>query len=131
VTGVCILLVSLCLGFGTVVMLFIVRGLITGAFQASYVYTPEVYPTSVRSTGLGLCSTMARIGGVLTPYVAQVFIGVSDYLSLGLYSLVALLAGGACLMLPIETSGRVMPESVAENHTKEESMPLLNSKLIN
>ena len=38
----------------------------------SYVYTPEVYPTSVRATGLGLCSSIARLGGGTTPYAAKV-----------------------------------------------------------
>jgi len=121
VTATFISLVCLCLGFGTVVVLFVVRGLITGAFQASYVYTPEVYPTSVRSTALGVCSTMARIGGILTPYVAQVLIGVSDYLSLGLYFFVALCAGVASILLPIETAGRDMPDTVAEVSKMEEN----------
>lgn len=32
----------------------------------------QVYPTIVRSIGLGCCSTMARVGAALTPYIAQV-----------------------------------------------------------
>ena len=34
-----------------------------------YVYAPELYPTTVRSIGMGLASMMARIGGVAAPYV--------------------------------------------------------------
>jgi len=52
--------------------LFVARALISGAFQAAYVYTPEVYPTSMRAIGLGSCSGMARIGAIVTPFVAQV-----------------------------------------------------------
>ena len=37
-----------------------------------YVYTPEVYPTSVRGTAMGYCSSVARIGAIVTPFVAQV-----------------------------------------------------------
>ncbi|WAR02689.1 SVOP-like protein [Mya arenaria] len=51
--------------------LFVARALISGAFQAAYVYTPEVYPTSMRAIGLGSCSGMARVGAIVTPFVAQ------------------------------------------------------------
>ena len=34
-----------------------------------YVYAPELYPTTVRSIGMGLASMMARIGGVAAPYI--------------------------------------------------------------
>ena len=35
-------------------------------------YTPEVYPTRVRALGLGMSSTVGRIGGIISPYIAQV-----------------------------------------------------------
>lgn len=56
------------------------RGIISGLFQAAYVYTPEVYPTSLRSVGIGGCSALARLGAMATPYVAQVsfFVGLSQ-----------------------------------------------------
>lgn len=53
-------------------ILFLARGVIAGLFQAAYVYTPEVYPTSLRSVGVGGCSALARLGAMATPYVAQV-----------------------------------------------------------
>lgn len=75
--------------------MFFARGIIAGVFQAIYVYTPEVkfvilcdeqvnfsfyclysllqvYPTPLRSIGLGTCSAMARLGAMVTPYIAQV-----------------------------------------------------------
>lgn len=53
-------------------MLFFARGIIAGVFQAAYIYTPDVYPTSLRAVGVGSCSAMARLGAMITPYVAQV-----------------------------------------------------------
>ena len=43
----------------------------TGAFQTIYVYTPEVYPTAVRGAAIGLHTSVARIGAMITPFVAQ------------------------------------------------------------
>lgn len=130
IVGVFSLVVTMCLsGPLQTVFLFIVRGLITGAFQASYVYTPEVYPTSVRSTGLGVCSTLARVGGMITPYVAQVLIEKSNYITLGLYSLVSFAACIASFCLPIETSGRDMPDTIEQavnaSAKNDEKTPLL------
>ncbi|KAK2574408.1 Synaptic vesicle 2-related protein [Acropora cervicornis] len=53
-------------------LIFMARGLSLGVFQGFFVYTPEVYPTVVRSIGLGCGSAMARIGAMVTPYIAQV-----------------------------------------------------------
>ncbi len=38
-------------------------------FALIYLYTAELYPTEIRSTAVGLCSTFARIGGVAAPQV--------------------------------------------------------------
>lgn len=59
------------------------RGVIAGLFQAAYVYTPEVYPTSLRSVGVGGCSALARLGAMCTPYVAQVCLHRWYYTVLG------------------------------------------------
>nr|CAD7460198.1 unnamed protein product [Timema tahoe] len=95
-------------------MLFIARGIIAGVFQASYVYTPEVYPTQLRSVGVGTCSAMARLGAMVTPYVAQVLIQSSLVLATAVYGVFSLLAAVACLMLPIETKGKEMKESMRQ-----------------
>jgi len=89
-------------------ILFIARGIISGVFQAAYVYTPEVYPTYLRAVGVGVCSGMARLGAMVTPFVAQVLVKSSFNLAIGLYGGVALMAVAASMLLPIETKGRAM-----------------------
>ncbi|KAJ7387292.1 hypothetical protein OS493_004269 [Desmophyllum pertusum] len=92
------------------VFIFMVRGFSLGVFQGFFVYAPEVYPTIIRSIGLGCCSTWARIGAMLTPYVAQVLLRVSWNLSLAVYISLSLMALVATLLLPYETKGRPMQE---------------------
>ncbi|KAJ8949004.1 hypothetical protein NQ314_008305 [Rhamnusium bicolor] len=88
------------------IMLFFARGIIAGVFQAAYVYTPEVYPTSLRAVGVGSCSAMARLGAMVTPYVAQVLLKSSISFSTTIYGVAAILAAIGCLLLPIETRGQ-------------------------
>ncbi|KAL7647379.1 UNVERIFIED_CONTAM: hypothetical protein RMT77_000975 [Armadillidium vulgare] len=90
------------------IIIFVARGIVSGVFQAAYVYTPEVYPTSLRSIGVGTCSGMARFGAMLTPLVAQVMLRTSVHLATAIYGMVALMAAAAAIMLPIETKGRNM-----------------------
>jgi MFS family permease len=87
------------------------RAFLTGAFQIIWIYTPEVYPTNVRSTGMGLCSSYARLGGMTTPFAAQVLAVVDVDAALALYA--ALMVVGAVLpfFLQVETRGQPMPET--------------------
>ncbi|XP_014016662.1 synaptic vesicle 2-related protein isoform X2 [Salmo salar] len=93
------------------VLIFIARAFIAGGFQAAYVYTPEVYPTATRALGLGTSSGMARVGALITPFVAQVMLESSVYLTLSVYSICCMLAAIASCALPIETTGRGLQES--------------------
>uniref|UniRef100_A0AAQ4RVJ6 Synaptic vesicle 2-related protein n=1 Tax=Gasterosteus aculeatus aculeatus TaxID=481459 RepID=A0AAQ4RVJ6_GASAC len=92
-------------------LIFIARAFIAGGFQAAYVYTPEVYPTATRALGLGMSSGMARVGALITPFVAQVMLESSIYLALSVYCCCCLLAAIASCALPIETTGRGLQES--------------------
>lgn len=75
-------LVSSCRDVITV-FLFLIRALASGVFMAVYVYTPEVFPTNVRATAMGFCSAAARMGAVITPFVAQVLHVGSDRVECG------------------------------------------------
>ena len=88
--------------------LFLIRAFATGAFQAIYVYTPEIYATSSRALAMGICSSIARIGAIVTPYVAQVLLHVNGYLTLSLYASTSLALAVLAMLLPIETKGRAL-----------------------
>ena len=40
------------------------------SFSTLYIYTPEVYPTSVRATAMGSHNSFGRLGGIIAPAVA-------------------------------------------------------------
>ncbi len=44
---------------------------VTSAFDITYVYAAELYPTVLRSTGMGMSSVMARVGSILAPVVGR------------------------------------------------------------
>ena len=94
------------------VFLFIIRAFVTGVFELAYVYTPEIYPTQSRALGLGLCNMAARLGGIVTPIVAQVLFDANDYVTVSLYAGSCLLFAVLSMMLPIETKGRVLHDKV-------------------
>eukprot|EP00736_Rhodelphis_marinus_P011641 Rmarinus@m.2384 len=121
-TGLCAVLVMPCTSraFETT-MLFGIRMFVSGAFQAAYVYTPEVYPTALRSTGLGVCSSVARVSGMITPYVAQVLAEFSAILALAVYVVICFAAALAAYCLPVETLGIDMSDTLHQYHEKKVS----------
>eukprot|EP01117_Protostelium_nocturnum_P013579 TRINITY_DN5080_c0_g1_i6.p1 TRINITY_DN5080_c0_g1~~TRINITY_DN5080_c0_g1_i6.p1 ORF type:complete len:262 (-),score=87.00 TRINITY_DN5080_c0_g1_i6:30-815(-) len=87
-------------GFSTFTAI-IARMAISGVFAATYLYTPEAYPTRIRSTGLGVCVAFSRMAALSTPYVANMF--ESIHVPIVLYSLTCLGAVFASMLLPAET----------------------------
>lgn len=39
---------------------------VSGSYAAIYLYSSEIFPTSVRNSCLGACSMMARIGSMVS-----------------------------------------------------------------
>lgn len=50
-----------------ITLFFFGKCFITVAFTALYVYTSELWPTSIRHSMMGLCSTIGRIGAAAAP----------------------------------------------------------------
>ena len=90
---------------------FIARMFINAQFGLMYLYTMEVYPTVVRAIAVGCASSMARVGAMITPYLAQVLIKQTFHGTIGIYVTVTLLAALFALLLPIETRGRELKVS--------------------
>ena len=88
------------------ILLFVSRAAIEGTFSVLYVYTPELYPTTIRSFGLALCNGFARLGGFTAPFATVYLVESGETMwSVIALGMLCLLATVATLLLPIETMG--------------------------
>ncbi|WP_179945335.1 MFS transporter [Paenibacillus durus] len=78
-----------------------------GAWGGMYAYTPELYPTAVRSTGVGMAASFGRIGGIIAPLLVGVLVGQSVGISsIFLLFFATIIVGAiAVLFLGKETKG--------------------------
>lgn len=104
----------------TTTFLFGARACTMGTFTIAYIYAPEIYPTSVRSTGVGIASAMGRIGGMVSPLVAVSLVkGCHQTLAVVLFVGVALASAMAVLLFPYETKGLELADTISSNkHNK-------------
>ena len=61
---------------------------ISGSFAIIYLYSAELFPTCVRSIGIGTGSTCARIGGLIAPFLAELVSKNFMYYVLVIYSFI-------------------------------------------
>ena len=81
-----------------------------GAWGVVYAYTPELYPTSARGTGMGWAGGVARIAGVVAPMLGAFLMGWDLTLALTVYAASFALAGLTVFGLGRETMGRQLEE---------------------
>ncbi|WP_321936509.1 MFS transporter [Paraburkholderia sp. J8-2] len=99
-TGVQITVAGVCLSF-----------FMNGAFAGVYAYTPEVFPTAVRTTGTGSSSSFGRIGSVSAPILVGLVYPAFGFFGVFAMTTTVLLAG-ACVVffLGIETRNRSLED---------------------
>ena len=76
-------------------------------------YTPEYLPTSTRAIGFGLAEVSSRVGAMVSPYIVDLAGQLHHKAPSMTFGVWSLLAGLATLLLP-ETTGRQLPETVAQ-----------------
>ena len=87
--------------------------MITASFAMVYQFTTELFPTVVRTAGLGFCSFFSRIGSILAPFLGREMGALSPSAPVLIFGLISLLAGLLTLLLP-ETKDRVSPDTMEE-----------------
>ncbi|MBO2945576.1 MFS transporter [Paenibacillus sp. F411] len=71
-----------------------------GAWGGLYAYSPELYPTRMRSTGVGLATSFGRIGGVIAPLLVGVLKENGNSISsIFLLFFVTILIGAAAVLV--------------------------------
>jgi hypothetical protein len=84
----------------------------SAAFAVVFLYTAELFPTPMRNSAVGMCSTLARIGGILAPTVAQLGYARPQIPFL-IFGSATLIGGATAFLLP-ETMGHQLPDTVQE-----------------
>ncbi|XP_064900478.1 solute carrier family 22 member 6-like isoform X2 [Columba livia] len=88
------------------------KGALAASFNCAYIFTGELFPTAIRQTGLGLGSTMARVGGMMAPLV-RVAGDVAPVLPPIIYGVTPVLSALLTLLLP-ETRNVPLPETLRD-----------------
>jgi putative MFS transporter len=74
-----------------------------GAWGCLYAYTPELYPTTIRGTGMGWASGIARLSGFVAPMLGAKLLDVNLVLALTVYAASFAVAGITVFILGKET----------------------------
>lgn len=90
------------------VALIVMSFALLGTWGALYAFTPELYPTHLRGTGMGTASAMARLGGILAPSLLALAFARGFGFAIGVFAVLLLLAAVALLMVRTETRDRAI-----------------------
>ncbi|XP_078704011.1 organic cation transporter protein-like [Branchiostoma floridae x Branchiostoma belcheri] len=95
---------------------------ISAGFNIIFIWTGEIYPTVIRNLGMGVSSMCARLGGIVSPFIA-LLIDTWKPLPYIVFGGLSVIGGVLCLMLP-ETLGTPLPQTLeeAENYGKVGSL---------
>jgi MFS transporter, putative metabolite:H+ symporter len=74
-----------------------------GAWGGLYAFTPELFPTGKRATGMGTAGAMARLGALLAPSALAVLFTQSFAGTIGFFAVLLLTAAVAAAVIDVET----------------------------
>jgi len=79
-----------------------------GTWGALYAFTPELFPTVLRGTGMGAAGSVARLGGLLAPSVLAIVFAQGFSTAIALFALLLALGAVAALLVDAETKDAVL-----------------------
>lgn len=86
---------------------------ITVAFNAIYIWSVELYPTVIRTKGMGLMVVVSRLGAASAPWVAQYLMDVHEILPFTVMGGLTIISAFLCFKLK-ETKDAPTAETLAE-----------------
>ncbi|PIO64433.1 hypothetical protein TELCIR_13938 [Teladorsagia circumcincta] len=95
--------------------MMITKGAVTVSYTAMYTYTSELFPTVIRNTAVGCCSTIARVGAIMSSYMALWLVDSYGKLAMVIpFTALSLIAAILTAVFLPETMNKPMPESISE-----------------
>jgi putative MFS transporter len=94
---------------------FLLSFFLNGTYAGIYAYTPELYPTAFRTTGMGVASAFGRIGGLSAPIVIGYTFPRIGFSGVFLITTIVLVIGALAVgLLGIGTAGKSLEQITAE-----------------
>jgi len=111
--GLALLLTTIVCGVWPVLVLNLLgRISAINTLAVCYVYSAEVFPTIVRTAGLGSSSFWARVGPMIAPFIADLSV-YGDTVPLAVFGGIALVAAFLVTFMP-ETSDARLPDTIED-----------------
>ena len=86
-----------------------------GTYAGVYAYTPEVFPTDVRTTGTGLASAIGRLGSIASPIIVGFLFPRFGFGGVfGMTTATLLIGAAAVLLMGVRTLGRSLEDIARE-----------------
>lgn len=86
-----------------------------GAWGGMYAYTPELYPTKARATGVGLAASFGRIGGIAGPFLVGMLVAKNIAISVVfIIFFIAIFIGAATILFWGKETKGIDPDLVEE-----------------
>ncbi|CAF3944130.1 unnamed protein product, partial [Adineta steineri] len=86
---------------------------VSASYGTIYIYANELFPTRVRSTGMGMCSMAARVGAIVATTSNDMLTRLWINLPTVLFGGLSLLAALVILILP-ETLNKTLPQTIED-----------------
>jgi hypothetical protein len=102
---------------------------ISAAQALSWIYTSETYPTVIRSTGVGLTVSIARLGGVWAPQISLLSQSVWFPLPYIIFSICSFIAAFFAIFLPETRTKLALPETLKQAEKSNHHIPIRSQQL--
>jgi MFS transporter, putative metabolite:H+ symporter len=103
-----------------IVMSVLLSFFINGVNAGEYAYTPEVFPTRVRATGVGTASAIGRLGAIASPILVGYLYPIAGFAGVfGMTTGMLLVGALSVLILGIPTKGRSLEEIEADELSRD------------
>ncbi|SFB61642.1 MFS transporter, putative metabolite:H+ symporter [Rhizobium sp. NFR07] len=79
-----------------------------GTWGAIYAFTPEIYPTTLRASGMGMAGSVARFGGLLAPSIVAPLMTSNFGIALGAISGLLVVAAVSVWLINAESKDKVL-----------------------